>query len=104
MIEEQKQILGSGIVAFVAVDECKVAAAVGVTSDLTNTCNAAELVNIAAAKIGGRGGGRPDMAQAGGLKSRMPMRHLRPSRKLWHKWLRILRIFDIHVFSRAFCD
>ena len=68
MIEEQKQILGSGIVAFVAVDECKVAAAVGVTSDLTNTCNAAELVNIAAAKIGGRGGGRPDMAQAGGTQ------------------------------------
>ncbi|MCF6221832.1 MAG: alanine--tRNA ligase [Robiginitomaculum sp.] len=66
MIEEQKQKLGSGIVAFVAVDGGKVAVAVGVTSDLTGDYNAATLVNLGAEKVGGRGGGRPDMAQAGG--------------------------------------
>jgi len=66
MIEEQKQKLGSGIVAFVAVDGGKVAVAVGVTSDLIQDYNAATLVNLGAEKVGGRGGGRPDMAQAGG--------------------------------------
>ena len=66
MIEEQKQKLGSGIVAFVAVDAGKVAVAVGVTSDLTKDYNAATLVNLGAEKVGGRGGGRPGMAQAGG--------------------------------------
>ena len=66
MIEEQKQKLGSGIVAFVAVDDGKVAVAVGVTKDLTKDYNAATLVNLGAEKVGGRGGGRPDMAQAGG--------------------------------------
>jgi len=66
MIEEQKQKLGSGIVAFIAVDGGKVAVAVGVTSDLTKDYNAATLVNLGAEKVGGRGGGRPDMAQAGG--------------------------------------
>ena len=68
MIEEQKQKLGSGIVAFVAVDAGKVAVAVGVTSDLIKTYNAATLINLGAEKVGGRGGGRPDMAQAGGSK------------------------------------
>ncbi len=66
MIEEQKQKLGSGIVAFIAVDGGKVAVAVGVTSDLTKDHNAAALVNLGAKCVGGRGGGRPDMAQAGG--------------------------------------
>ena len=68
MIEEQKQKLGSGIVAFVAVDDGKVAVAVGVTPDLTKDYNAATLVNLGAEQVGGRGGGRPDMAQAGGSK------------------------------------
>jgi alanyl-tRNA synthetase len=69
MIEEQKQKLGSGIVAFVAVDGAKVAVAVGVTSDLIKDYNAATLVNLGAEKVGGRGGGRPDMAQAGGSQT-----------------------------------
>ncbi len=68
MIEEQKQKLGSGIVAFVAIDGGKVAVAVGVTADLAKDYNAATLVNLGAVKVGGRGGGRPDMAQAGGTQ------------------------------------
>ena len=38
----------------------------GVTKDLTAQCRAGDLVKIAAEKVGGKGGGRPDMAQAGG--------------------------------------
>ncbi len=66
MINEQVQSIGSGIVAFVATDDGKAAVAVGVTKDLTNTFSAVTLVNAGAEKVGGRGGGRPDMAQAGG--------------------------------------
>jgi len=68
MTEEQKQKIGSGIVAFVAVDEGKVAVSVGVSTDLTDKYNASKLVNFGAEKVGGRGGGRPDMAQAGGTQ------------------------------------
>ncbi len=66
MLEEQKQALGSGIVALVAVDGGKVAVGVAVSKDLTDRFNAANLVNLGAKKVGGRGGGRPEMAQAGG--------------------------------------
>jgi alanyl-tRNA synthetase len=69
MLEEQKQALGSGIVALVAIDDGKVAVGVAVTKDLTDKYNAATLVNLGAEKVGGRGGGRPDMAQAGGSKT-----------------------------------
>lgn len=69
MIEEQKQKIGSGIIAFVAVDDGKVAVAVGVTKDLLGDYNASTLVNLGAEKVGGRGGGRPDMAQAGGSQT-----------------------------------
>jgi alanyl-tRNA synthetase len=40
----------------------------GVTSDLTGKVKAGELVNMAASQVGGKGGGRPDMAQAGGTQ------------------------------------
>jgi alanyl-tRNA synthetase len=59
--------LKSGIVAMVAVNEGKAAIAVGVTSDLTSAYNAVDLVKRGSAVLGGSGGGgRPDMAQAGG--------------------------------------
>ena len=44
----------------------KVSLIAGVTKDLTSKIKAGDLVNIAAAEVGGKGGGRPDMAQAGG--------------------------------------
>ncbi len=68
MLEEQKQALGSGIVALVAVDGGKVALGVAVSQDLLGQYNAATLVALGAEKIGGRGGGKPEMAQAGGSK------------------------------------
>jgi len=68
MADEVKQQLGSGIVAIVTVADGKASLVVGVTDDLTERFSAVELVRIGAAAIGskGRGGGRPDMAQAGG--------------------------------------
>lgn len=66
MLNDQLSAIGSGIVGFVAKDGGKVAVAVAVTDDLTSTYNAATLVNAGAEKVGGRGGGKPGMAQAGG--------------------------------------
>jgi alanyl-tRNA synthetase len=59
--------LGSGVVALVSTAEGKASIVVGVSQDLTGRFNAVELVRAASAAVGGKGGGgRPDMAQAGG--------------------------------------
>ncbi len=68
LVDEAKQQLGSGIVAVVGVSqEGKAGLTVGVTKDLTKTYNAVDLVRAGAEALGGKGGGgRPDLAQAGG--------------------------------------
>ena len=67
LIDEAKKRLGSGVAVLVAVNDGRATVAVGVTDDLTVRHNAVDLVRIAAAVVGGQGGGgRPDMAQAGG--------------------------------------
>ena len=67
LVDEAKSKIGSGVVIFVGTDGGKAGVAVGVTKDLTEKFSAVELVKVAAAAIGGQGGGgRPDMAQAGG--------------------------------------
>ncbi|MBX3488395.1 alanine--tRNA ligase [Parvibaculum sp.] len=68
LVDDAKKQVGSGVVAFVAVSEDgKGAIAVGVTADLTAKFNAVDLVKAGSAAMGGAGGGgRPDMAQAGG--------------------------------------
>lgn len=68
LVDEAKQSLGSGIVAIGCVsEENKAGIVVGVTSDLTDRYDAVQLVREASAIVGGKGGGgRPDMAQAGG--------------------------------------
>jgi alanyl-tRNA synthetase len=67
LIDEGKKALGSGIVAYVGVEEGKAALAVGVTDDLKAKFSAVDLVRAGVAAIGGQGGGgRPDMAQGGG--------------------------------------
>jgi alanyl-tRNA synthetase len=67
LVDEAKAKIGSGIVAFVGVADGKAGVAIGVTSDLTSKYSAVDLVKVAAAALGGQGGGgRPDMAQAGG--------------------------------------
>jgi alanyl-tRNA synthetase len=68
LVDEAKKQLGSGVVAVVGVsDEGKAALVVGVTGDLTQAHDAVELARIGAEALGGKGGGgRPDLAQAGG--------------------------------------
>jgi alanyl-tRNA synthetase len=68
LADEGKKQVGSGIVAIVGVaGDGKAGLVVGVTSDLTQRFNAVDLVRIGAEALGGKGGGgRPDMAQAGG--------------------------------------
>jgi alanyl-tRNA synthetase len=67
MADEIKKQLGSGVVALVTVAEGKASLVVAVSDDLTAKINAVELVKAGAAAVGGKGGGgRPDMAQAGG--------------------------------------
>ena len=66
MVDELKNKLGSVIILLAAVNESKVSLIAGVTKDLTGKVKAGELVNHVASQVGGKGGGRPDMAQAGG--------------------------------------
>jgi alanyl-tRNA synthetase len=62
-----KSQIGSGVVAFVATADGKASIVAGVTDDLTARISAVDLVRVAAEALGGKGGGgRPDMAQAGG--------------------------------------
>ncbi|MCG9737729.1 alanine--tRNA ligase [Shewanella insulae] len=64
--DELKQKLQSGIVVLGIAGDAKVNLIAGVTKDLTGKVKAGELVAMVAAQVGGKGGGRPDMAQAGG--------------------------------------
>ncbi|MBB3999168.1 alanine--tRNA ligase [Aureimonas pseudogalii] len=67
MVDEAKAGLSSGIVAFIGVADGKASVVVGVTADLAARFSAVDLVRAASEAIGGKGGGgRPDMAQAGG--------------------------------------
>ncbi|MGD0143435.1 MAG: alanine--tRNA ligase [Rhizomicrobium sp.] len=67
LADDAKSKIGSGVVAFVAVDEGKASLVVGVTDDLKDRISAIDLVRIGAEALGGKGGGgRPDLAQAGG--------------------------------------
>ncbi|EJF82939.1 alanine--tRNA ligase [Bartonella rattimassiliensis] len=68
LVDSGKKQIGSGVIAFISVSEDgKGSAVVGVTDDLTGKLNAVDLVRILSAVLGGQGGGgRPDMAQAGG--------------------------------------
>ena len=66
MLDQLKNKLGSAVILLATVNGDKVNLIAGVTKDLTGKCRAGDLVKLAAAKVGGKGGGRPDMAQAGG--------------------------------------
>lgn len=66
MVDQLKDKLGSGVVLLAADNDGKVSLAAGVTKDLIGTIKAGDLVRQAAEKVDGRGGGKPDFAQAGG--------------------------------------
>ncbi|MFT3735991.1 MAG: alanine--tRNA ligase [Rhodocyclaceae bacterium] len=65
-VDKLRDKLGSAAVVLAAVADGKVSLIAGVTADLTSKVKAGELVNFVAQQVGGKGGGRPDMAQAGG--------------------------------------
>jgi alanyl-tRNA synthetase len=65
-MDKLKDKLKSAAIVLGAVSEGKVSLIAGVTADLTGKVKAGELVNFVAQQVGGKGGGRPDMAQAGG--------------------------------------
>jgi alanyl-tRNA synthetase len=66
MIDTLRQKLGSGVVVLFSVEDGKVALITGVTKDLTSKLHAGKIVQELAKKVGGSGGGRPDLAEAGG--------------------------------------
>jgi alanyl-tRNA synthetase len=66
MVDDLRNKLGSGIVLLAAVEDGRVSLALGVTPDLTKRWKAGDLVREIAGVVGGKGGGRPDFAQAGG--------------------------------------
>jgi alanyl-tRNA synthetase len=67
-MDKLKDRLKSAAIVLGAVNDGKVSLIAGVTSDLTAKLKAGELVNFVAQQVGGKGGGRPDMAQAGGTE------------------------------------
>jgi alanyl-tRNA synthetase len=66
VMDKMKDQLKSAAIVLAAVNEGKVSLIAGVTADATNKVKAGELVNFVAQQVGGKGGGRADMAQAGG--------------------------------------
>ena len=72
-LDKLKGKLGSAAIVLASVSDGKVSLIAGVTPDLTGKVKAGELVNFVAQQVGGKGGGRPDMAQAGGTEpARLP--------------------------------
>jgi alanyl-tRNA synthetase len=67
-VDKLKDQLKSAAIVLGAVADGKVSLIAGVTADLTGKVKAGELVNFVAQQVGGKGGGRPDMAQAGGTE------------------------------------
>ncbi|PKH20051.1 alanine--tRNA ligase [Enterobacterales bacterium CwR94] len=66
MVDDLKNQLGSAIIVLATVADGKVSLIAGVTKDLTDKVKAGDLISSLAQQVGGKGGGRPDMAQAGG--------------------------------------
>ena len=75
MLDKLKERLGSGVIVLGAEKDGKAVLAAGVTADLTDRIQAGKLINHVASQVGGKGGGRPDMAQAGGPQPE----HLQPA-------------------------
>jgi alanyl-tRNA synthetase len=67
-LDKLKDKLQSAVIVLASVSDGKVSLIAGVTPSLTSRVKAGELVNMVASQVGGKGGGRPDMAQAGGTQ------------------------------------
>ena len=67
-VDQLKNKLGTAAIVLASIEDGKVRLIAGVSKDVTNRIKAGELVNAVAQQVGGKGGGRPDMAQAGGTQ------------------------------------
>lgn len=67
-VDQLKNKLGSSVVVLASVEDGKVSIVAGVSKDLVTRVKAGDLVNMVASQVGGKGGGRPDMAMAGGTE------------------------------------
>ena len=68
LVDQLRDTVGSGVVVLGSANDGKVALIAGVTKDLTSRIQAGKVIGQVAQKVGGKGGGRPDMAEAGGDK------------------------------------
>jgi len=66
LMDQMRDKLGSGVVIMGSANDGKVALIVAVTKDLTGRLHAGKIISTVAQRVGGSGGGRPDMAEAGG--------------------------------------
>jgi len=66
LVDSLRQKLGSGVVVLGSGEDGKVALLAGVTKDLTSRLHAGKIIQATAREVGGSGGGRPDLAEAGG--------------------------------------
>ncbi|MFM2590976.1 alanine--tRNA ligase [Vibrio sp. TBV020] len=66
MVDDIKNQVGSGVILLANINDDKIGLIAGVTKDLIGKVKAGDLVKMVAEQVGGKGGGRPDMAQAGG--------------------------------------
>jgi alanyl-tRNA synthetase len=66
LVDNLRQKVGSGVVAVGSANDGQVALIVGVTKDLTSRVQAGKIISEIAPKVGGKGGGRPDLAEGGG--------------------------------------
>ena len=85
VIDNAKNRLKSGVVVVGSLLQNKVLIVAGVTKDLTHRFHAGDIVKSIAGIVGGSGGGRPDMAQAGGIKQEMLNKALEKAREVISK-------------------
>jgi len=91
-MDKLKDKLGSAAIVLASVSDGKVTLIAGVTSDLTAKVKAGDLVNHVAKQVGGKGGGRPDMAQAGGTDAAALPKALPRLPSAWENSLGITKI------------
>jgi alanyl-tRNA synthetase len=87
LVDKQRDRIKSGVVVLACPSDDKVSIVVGVTADLTKKVPAGEVVKLLAPIVGGRGGGRPDFAEAGGKDATKIPALLAASRTLVEKML-----------------
>jgi alanyl-tRNA synthetase len=87
LVDSLRQKLGSGVVALGMPEDGKVALIAGVTKDLTAKVHAGKLIQTLSAKLGGKGGGRPDLAEGGGTDTSALKNALSTIPALLEPWL-----------------